>query len=93
MIFENQAAYYDAIAESTSAGQCCSFIELILSMIQKCIEISCKIGQVKSLLKALKTGTFSAAELMKKLKLSQKPTFRSNYLRPALKSCHIEMLP
>ena len=99
MIFENQASYYDSIAASTSVGQCGAFIEFMLSMIQKRIEISCGTDQVndqvtdqvKSLLKVLKTGIFSAAELMKKLKLSHKPTFRSNYLKPALKAGYIEM--
>ena len=69
MIFENQAAYYDAIAASTSVGQCEAFIDFMLSVIQKRIEISYTIDQdsdqVKSLLKALKAGTFSTAEFMK----------------------------
>ena len=46
--------------------------------------------QVKALLDALGNGEHSALELMGKLGLSHRPTFRQNYLRPALEAGLIE---
>ena len=46
--------------------------------------------QVKALLKCLGTQPTSALELMKKLGLSHRPTFRQNYLQPALDAGVIE---
>lgn len=48
--------------------------------------------QVKSLLRCLKIGeVVTAAELMLRLNLSHKATFRKNYLNPALSAGLIEM--
>jgi hypothetical protein len=47
--------------------------------------------QVKRLSDALGTETFSALELMGLLDLRHRPTFRKNYLRPALEAGLIEM--
>lgn len=46
--------------------------------------------QVKALLDALGNGELSAFELMGRLGLSHRPTFRQNYLRPALEAGLIE---
>jgi len=43
------------------------------------------------LLMALKSSSFSSGELRKKLNISHRPTFRDNYLHPALKEKLIEM--
>lgn len=45
---------------------------------------------IKRLLSVLGDETLSAAELMERLGLSHKPTFRKNYLNPALKQKLIE---
>ena len=45
---------------------------------------------VNKLLSALGNETLSAAELMKRLGLSHRPTFRQNYLAPALEQDLIE---
>ena len=47
--------------------------------------------QVKSLLRLLTKGDLTLAEAMKGLSLSHRPTFRSNYVQPALKMGLIEM--
>jgi hypothetical protein len=47
--------------------------------------------QVKRLLDVLGTKTLSALELMCLLDLKHRPTFRKNYLRPALEAGLIEM--
>jgi hypothetical protein len=46
--------------------------------------------QVAALLRTLKTETLTALECMKRLKLSHRPTFRANYLNPALSAGLIE---
>lgn len=45
---------------------------------------------VERLLSALGDDTLSAAELMERLSLSHRPTFRKNYLNPALEQSLIE---
>lgn len=45
---------------------------------------------ISKLLKILGEDTLSAAEIMEKLGLSHKPTFRMNYLQPAMKAGLIE---
>ncbi|MCF7864420.1 MAG: hypothetical protein K9L89_06505 [Kiritimatiellales bacterium] len=47
--------------------------------------------QVKRLVQAVALSRLSAAELMGKLNLSHRPTFRKNYLHPALEAGLIEM--
>jgi len=42
-------------------------------------------------LKAFGGRSLSASELMEKLELSHKPTFRSNYLHPAIEMGLVEM--
>lgn len=46
--------------------------------------------QVKRLLDVIGNETLSGAELMQRLNLSHKPTFRNNYLNPALEHGLIE---
>ena len=46
--------------------------------------------QVAALLKVLANRTLPAMECMKALKLSHRPTFRANYLGPALEAGLIE---
>ena len=45
---------------------------------------------VERLLSALGNDTLSASEIMERLRLSHKPTFRRNYLNPALEMKLIE---
>jgi len=47
--------------------------------------------QVAALLAALGQGPKTAAELMAELGLSHRPTFRKNYLRPAMEAGRVEM--
>ena len=47
--------------------------------------------QVARLIAALRTGSKSAAELMKAIGLSHRPTFRKNYLHPAMSAGLVEM--
>ena len=47
--------------------------------------------QVKKLLRALKTREKSGKKLIEELKLKHKPTFRMNYLKPAIEAGLIEL--
>ena len=47
--------------------------------------------QVAQLLRALRSGPKTAAELMAAMGLSHRPTFRKNYIRPALAAGLVEM--
>jgi Fic family protein len=98
VIHKRQSDYYQALGASDKAGQSTPFIEFMLSaLLQAVIETSNTdqvtdqlTDQVKALLKCLVHGPLSALECMKKLRLSHRPTFRQNYLNPALASRLIE---
>jgi hypothetical protein len=84
-----------ALNQSTANGDSSPFIEFILDIINETIEtdqVSDQVSdQVKNLLSAMNGGEQKALELMKILSLSHRPTFRKNYLNPALNAGLIEM--
>ena len=92
VIRERQAEYYRALAASDKQGQSTLFIEFLLSALLQALreaavtdQVSDQVtDQVKALLKCLRAKPASALECMKKLGLSHRPTFRKNYLQPAL---------
>lgn len=95
MIQSRQKEYYDALgAEADSAG----FVELMLEIIRDSLKEVTVVGRstdqnktpVERLLFALGNDTISASELMERLGLSHRPTFRKNYLNPALEQNLIE---
>ena len=98
VIRERQAEYYQALAASDKQGHSTLFIEYLLSALLQALreasatdQVSDQVtDQVKTLLKCLGTKPTSALELMKKLGLSHRPTFRQNYLQPALDAGLIE---
>jgi hypothetical protein len=75
-------------------GNSTAFIEFLhaalLAALRKVSAADQVSDQVKSLLKFLKTKPLSAMECMTRLKLSHRPTFRANYLNPALHQGLIE---
>jgi len=103
MVYANQRDYYKAIFQSSKEGQSTAFIEFMLKMVFEKIneskgetdqESDQVTDQVKGLLSAFDSSrgkTYSASELMVVLDLSHRPTFRQNYLRPALEAGFIEM--
>ncbi len=100
MIKSKQQGYYDALQQSGASGESTLFIrylcETILSAISSLQIQSDQVGdqdsdQVKKLLDVLADGWLSSNEIMQLLGLSHKPTFRKNYLAPALKLQYIEM--
>ena len=98
VIRDQQAEYYKILAACDKAGNSTTFIEYLLSALLVALRDSPNTDQVDdqvsdqvaALLRALGTKTLSALECMKRLKLSHRPTFRANYLNPALSAGLIE---
>lgn len=98
IIRDRQSAYYRKLAEADKTGQATPFVEFMLEAIEDALQQAISTDQVsdhvsdqvKSLLQAIAKGERSSAELMKALKLSHAPTFRKNYLTPALEGDWIE---
>ncbi|MEL7567151.1 MAG: Fic family protein [Dehalobacterium sp.] len=99
LIREQQEKYYKVLAASDKAADSGPFIEFLLQTIYdtlqeiaKTVQVSDQVTvQVKKLLNELGNDTLSAKELMEKVGLKHLPTFRENYLLPALEQKLIEM--
>ena len=95
IVKKRQKEYYNALRISDQAGNTTHFIELMLTIVLEAINsglLSDQVtDQVKKLLCLLLNGESDAAALMKKLNLAHRPTFRKNYLHPALDAKLIEM--
>jgi Fic family protein len=98
MVHVRQQGYYEAIGQSTKMGDSAPFVEFMLKAIREVIEhiagdqvIDQVTDQVKRLLRFMDEAFMSAAEMMAGLALSHRPTFRKNYLRPALDAGLLEM--
>ena len=100
IIKDNQDEYYRAIGLSTAEGKSNRFILFMLSVIKKAIEnivndsrshynhISSQVG---ALLAVIESYPMTALELMEKLGLKSRVSFRKNYLQPALEAGLIGM--
>jgi len=93
MVYAHQADYYAAIAQSTTQTDNAPFVEFMLGMIRDTLEqhISPQAApqvtpQVKQLLQIMLEATtaLSAIELQQALKLNDRKSFRTRYLKPAL---------
>ncbi|MES2708610.1 MAG: Fic family protein [Verrucomicrobiota bacterium] len=92
VIRERQEDYYRALAAADKQGKSTVFIEFLLSALLQALreitatdQVSDQVSdQVKALLRCLGKRTLSALECMKQLGLTHRPTFRRNYLQPAL---------
>lgn len=100
IIRDRQQDYYAALGLADHTADATEFIEFMLTAILRAIEESAPISdqesdhqsdQVMRLLFALRKSQRSATDLMAELGLSHRPTFRKNYLHPALKAGLIEM--
>ena len=88
----------EALAEADKQGQAGVFIEFMLKSLFAAIQelgengpVSDQVSdQVARLLQILSEGERSSADLMKLLALVHRPSFRKNYLNPALKAAYIE---
>lgn len=100
VIRDQQQAYYKALARSDSDVDAAAFVEFMLEALLAAVDEVLETGQVsdqvsdrvKRLLIAWRDDVaLSSAELMQRLQLKHKSTFRNNYLKPALAAKLIEM--
>ena len=95
LILARQADYYKAIRHSSAEGESTAFIEFMLEVIVEALlnpaASDQASDQVALLLRALRNGPKTAAELMAGLGLKHRASFRKNYLRPALLAGLVEM--
>ena len=99
LVHARQGEYYDAIRESTAKGESTPFVVFLLEAILEAVRdvnTTDQAGdqvtdQVARLIAKLRDGPKSAVELMAALGLSHRPTFRNNYIRPALSAGLVEM--
>lgn len=105
LIQSKQAEYYDALGKSDKAVDSAVFVDLMLEIIRDTLKDTTVVGRstdqdsdqvtdqdnpINRLLSVLGNEELSAAEIMKRLGLSHRPTFRKNYLTPALDKKLIE---
>ena len=106
LIQTRQKEYYDALGAADKQADSAVFVELMLEIIRDSLTEITVVGRttdqdsdqvsdqdkspVERLLSALGNDTLSASEIMERLGLSHKPTFRRNYLNPALEMKLIE---
>lgn len=98
VIRDRQSDYYRTLAQSDDHGDATPFIEFMLGALLAALQESATsdqvtdpvTDQVKRLVDALRDGEAAAADLMQRLGLSHRPTFRQNYLEPALAAGLIE---
>lgn len=97
LVKDQQENYYQTLENADQASSSTVFIEFMLDIIDTVLtqnSISIQAGtdqvsdqvsdQVRKLLEVMDSQYWSAQELMKQLSLSHSPTFRKNYLNPAL---------
>ncbi len=106
LIQSRQKEYYEALGTADMQADSAGFVELMLEIIRDSLLEITVVGSssdqdsdqvndqdetcVKRLLAILGEDTLSAVEIMERLGLSHRPTFRKNYLNPALEKLLIE---
>ena len=103
LIRSRQQEYYDALGKSDRESDSSAFVELMLEIILDTLKETTVVGNaddtaketvnpsVQKLLDVLGDEELSATQIMERLGLSHRPTFRKNYLNPALALGDIEM--
>ncbi len=106
LIQSRQQEYYDTLGVADKQADSAGFVELMLEIIRDSLMEVTVVGRstdqdgdqvsdqdkspVERLLSVLGSDVLSAAELMQRLSLSHKPTFRKNYLNPAIEQGLVE---
>jgi len=103
LIRSRQQEYYDALGKADQQVDSSSFVELMLQIILDTLQETTVVGAVgqqkqqeaatgvQRLLDVLGAQELSAVEIMERLGLVHKPSFRKNYLNPALEQGAIVM--
>lgn len=103
LIRTRQKEYYDALAEADREADSCEFVSFMLEIIRDTLEQTVVVGytgenenspiseSMQKLLSVMGEQPLSALEMMERLGLTHRPTFRKNYLKPALNAGMIAM--
>ena len=94
IIYEKQEAYYQSLATSDEKADSTSFIDFMLQILIEVLRDAMTTDQVTDqvsrLIKVLAGGEMGSLSLMSELNLTHRPSFRKNYLTPALYGGFIE---
>jgi len=106
LIQSRQKEYYDTLGIADRKADSSGFVELMMEIIRDSLNEVAVVGrstdqdsdqvtdqdkkQIDRIISAIGEDTLSAAEIMARLGLSHRPTFRKNYLNPALEQNLIE---
>lgn len=106
LIQSRQKEYYEELKRADMSADSAGFVHLMLKIIRECLTEVSTVGSytdqvgdqvadqvdgpVERLLSVLGNEALSTVELMNRLGLSHRPTFRKNYLDPALEAHLIE---
>lgn len=102
LIRTRQKEYYDALGQADREADSSEFVRFMLEIILDALEATVVVGEtegrqspvsesIQRLLDAMGSEALSTAEIMPRLGLTHRPTFRKNYLTPALNAGLIEM--
>lgn len=99
IVWQHQQEYYAALEKANDKADCTQFIAFMLKSVWEALNAYAAgdqasdqaSDQVKRLLAAMDTKEYSAIVLMEKLNLKHRPTFRKNYLHPAIEQGLLEM--
>ena len=99
LIQSRQKEYYEAFNKANNASDSSCFVTFMLEVIRDTLKDTDQVSDqvtdqvdspIQRLLSVLGDEALSAAEIMKWLGLSHRPTFRKNYLDPAMEAHRIE---
>ena len=93
IVRNRQTEYYDSLGRADAQGEATVFVEFMLTALGdiRSDQVDDQVSdQVRRLLDVLGQGEKSATELMTELGLRHAPTFRKNYLSPALEAALVE---
>jgi Fic family protein len=98
VIRERQTDYYQALAEADQLADAAPFVEFMLQALLDAIREAATTDQVAdqvtdqvaALIQAIGDRESGSADLMSTLGLTHRPTFRENYLNPALQGGWVE---
>ena len=103
LIRTRQKEYYDALGKADKEADSSEFVRFMLEVILDTLRQTVVVGEaenagtspvsasIQRLLDAIGGETLSAVEIMERLNMTHRPTFRKNYLHPALNDGVIEM--
>ena len=98
VIRERQEDYYRVLAVADQQTNATPFVEFMLGALRDAVreavstdQVSDQVtDQVAALIRAIGSGELGSNNLMQALGLSHRPTFRNNYLNPALEDAWVE---